>query len=38
MLRKRREVARFQRLSPAEVRALLRRFRIPLRDLAMKTS
>ena len=38
MLRKRREVARFQRLSPAEVRAVLRRFRIPLRDLAMKTS
>jgi GT2 family glycosyltransferase len=38
MLAKRREVARVQRLSPAEVCALLRRFRIPLRDLAMKTS
>lgn len=32
-LAKRREVRRFRKLSPAEVRALLRRFRIPLRTL-----
>ena len=35
ILAKRREVARICRLSPAEVRALLRRFRIRLRDLVL---
>lgn len=38
MLAKRREVARIRRLSAAEVCALVRRFRIRLRDLALKTS
>jgi GT2 family glycosyltransferase len=38
ILAKRREVARIRRLSPAEVRAVLRRFRIRLRDLALNAS
>ncbi|HYM09885.1 MAG TPA: glycosyltransferase family 2 protein [Bryobacterales bacterium] len=38
MLAKRRDVARIRRLSASEICALLRRFRIPLRDLALKTS
>ncbi len=38
ILAKRREVARIRRLSSAEVRALLRRFRIRLRDLAWNAS
>lgn len=38
MLAKRRQVARIRRLSDPEVCALLRRFRIRLRDLAWKTS
>ena len=38
ILAKRREVARIRRLSSAEVRALLRRFRIRLRDLALNAS
>ncbi len=36
MLRKRREVNRIRRLSPAEVRALLMRHRIPLRELTFQ--
>jgi GT2 family glycosyltransferase len=36
MLRKRRGIERFRKLSPAEVRAVLRRFQIPLRDLVWK--
>jgi GT2 family glycosyltransferase len=38
ILAKRREVSRIRRLSPAEVRALLRRFRIRLRDLTWNAS
>lgn len=38
MLAKRREVERLRRLSSAEIRALLRRFRIRLQDLALNTS
>jgi GT2 family glycosyltransferase len=38
MLAKRREVARIRRLSSVEIRALVRRFRIPLRDLALNAS
>jgi GT2 family glycosyltransferase len=38
MLGKRREVARLRRLSASEICALLRRFRIPLRDLALKNA
>ena len=38
ILAKRREVARIRRLSSAEVRALMRRFRIRLRDLALNAS
>jgi GT2 family glycosyltransferase len=38
MLAKRREMARIRRLSASEACALLRRFRIRLRDLALKTS
>ncbi|MBI3698160.1 MAG: glycosyltransferase family 2 protein [Acidobacteria bacterium] len=38
MLAKRREVARIRRLSASEVCALLRRFRIRLRDLTLETS
>ncbi len=38
ILAKRREVARIRRLSSAQVRALLRRFRIRLRDLALNAS
>jgi GT2 family glycosyltransferase len=38
ILAKRREVARIRRLSSREIRALLRRFRIRLRDLAWNTT
>ena len=38
MLAKRRDVARIRRLSASEVCAVLRRFRIRLRDLALRTS
>jgi GT2 family glycosyltransferase len=38
ILAKRREVSRIRRLSPAETRALLRRFRIRLRDLTWNAS
>ena len=36
MLRKRKVVEKFRKLSPAELRAVIRRFRIPLRDLVWK--
>jgi len=36
MLRKRREMKRIRKLSPKEVRALLMRYRIPLRDLTFQ--
>jgi GT2 family glycosyltransferase len=36
MLRKRRGIEKFRKLSPAELRGVLRRFRIPLSDLVWK--